>query len=170
MEAGIPSYLPLQSTPQRTALPSPNPSLPSPKPLSPQCSPARLPKPTLSLLTAPSCLWCLWHFPLQHFQAPVAPPAPWLSQQQHEEAAEPAQGHSPKGWSHPRPRGVLHRPTQGKPHKFTPQSCSSGDAECSATGEPTPQWHSCEKHNPQGQQQSGRSRTDSTAPGIPTAK
>lgn len=125
------------------------------------------------LLTAPSCLWCLWHFPLQHFQPPVAPQPPRLRHSRgraNSNTRRLRRGRACPGASlaqqHPRPRGVLQHPTQGKPTSSPPtapaQEMQSAH-QLPRTGGPTPQWHSCEKHN----SRASSKLTDSTAPGIP---
>lgn len=69
--------------------------------------------------------------------APVAPAQPWLSQQQHGEALEQPQAESGVEPSvleptAPTALGCPPPPHPRQTHTFTPQSSSSGDAECSA--------------------------------------
>lgn len=138
------------------ALPSPNPSLPSQgaagDPQTPLPSVLHSPaaKANSPLLTPPSCLWRLWHFPLQHFQAPVAP-QPRQLRHSHGRAnsntrrlrSSPRQslsGGRAAAAGASLASGCPPRPHTRQTHKLTPQSSSSGGAECSAQGSAAPDW------------------------------
>lgn len=174
MEAGIPTRLTpptsIHLSNSSIAITQPFPALPgrcwgptNPSPLSaaqPCCQSQLSP-----LLTPPSCLWCLWHFPLQHFQAPVAPQPRQLRhshgransntrrlrsspRQSLSRGRAAAAGASLASGCPPRPH------TQGKPTSSRPKApaqevqSAQHRGQLPRTGEPTPQWHSCGKHNP----------------------
>lgn len=186
MEAGIPTRLTpptsIHLSNSSIAITQPFPALPgrcwgptNPSPLSaaqPCCQSQLSP-----LLTPPSCLWCLWHFPLQHFQAPVAPQPRQLRHSHGRANSNTRRLRSSPRQSLCRGRaagagaslasGCPPRPHTRQTHKLTPQSSSSGGAECSAQGSTPPDWGTNTtmaqlwKTQPQGQQQSSGLRTDS---------
>lgn len=166
MEAGIPTRLTpptsIHLSNSSTAITQPFPALPgrcwgptNPSPLSaaqPCCQSQLSP-----LLTPPSCLWCLWHLPLQHFQAPVAP-----QPRQLRHSPGRANSNTRRLWSSPRQSlsrgraagagaslasGCPPRPHTRQTHKLTPQSSSSGGAECSAQGSKAPPRLGNQHHN-----------------------